>query len=54
MPDRFTDHFCFAAGLSGLLAIVLPALLMGFTGQGPSAEVGTGSAPGRAVIGDSP
>lgn len=35
MPERLVTHFAYAAGLSGLLAIVLPALLMALTGGRP-------------------
>ena len=33
--DRFTTYLCFAAGLTGLLTIVLPALLMALSGARP-------------------
>lgn len=35
MSDRFTGHFCLAAGLSGLLAIALPAALAVLQGFQP-------------------
>jgi hypothetical protein len=35
MPERLVTHFAFAAGLAGLLAIVLPAVLMVLTGGRP-------------------